>query len=300
MKKWTLLPLFALMLQWLPAQEMNFSVTINTPQLQLTDPAVFENLQQLMENFLNNQKWTDDVFEVEERIQCQIQLNIKQELSPTSFQGDMQIQATRPIFNSTAKTPILSHNDTDVLFEFEPFQPLDYSKNAFVDNLTSILSFYVYFILGLDYDSFSPYGGEPHFKTAMAILNTVPPSIAAQSKGWRALDGNRNRYWMVESVMSPRLRPYRKAIYDYHREGLDIMADDAPAGRAVMVSVLEEIGKADKAYPNSMIIQMFVNAKSQEIIEIFKKGDRAQKTSVKRVMARMDAANASDYRKIGS
>lgn len=300
MKKSLLLCLFSLVSLFSVAQEMDFSVTINTPQLRLADPAVFEDLKQNLENYINNTKWTKDVFDNGERISGNIQMNITEETSPTSFKANMQIQVTRPIYGSNSQTVILSHNDKDISFDYEPFQPLQYTTNIFTDNLSSFISFYVYFALGLDYDSFSPFGGEPYFQEAQVILNTVPPNVAAASGGWRSTESQRNRYWMIESMLSPRMRPFRRAMYDYHRQSIDIMATDAETGRAIMIKAIEECGKVNRSYPSSMTMQMFVNAKGGEIIEIFKKGNRAQKATVKRIMGKLDAANASEYRRVGS
>ena len=303
MKKIVYLFSFLLLLfgqQALKAQEVNARVTINTPTLQLADPKVFEDLKGAIEDLLNNQNWTDDLFEVDEKIQVTIQMTIKEELSEKEFRADMQIQATRPVYNSAYETIILSHNDKDITFTYEQFQPLRFSKNLYVDNLTSILSFYMYVILGLDYDTFEPFGGEEYFVEAQNIINAIPPDVAASAKGWRSLDGNRNRYWIIESMLNPRVRPFRQAMYDYHRQGLDIMYDDPLAGRAIMNDAIKKVGEVKQAYPQAMVIQMFANAKNGEIIEVFKKGTRAEKSSIKSVMGRVDAANASRYRQVGS
>lgn len=296
MKKYILLLVIFLFGKALIAQELDFTININTPKLQTTDPKVFESLKESMINFLNNQKWTGDVFDPKERIKCNIQLTIKEELGGNSFSADFAIQAVRPVFGSSYETPLLSHVDKEFSFIYEQFQPLDFTKNSFSSNLTSFLSFYVYIILGMDYDSYSLYGGEPYFQIANDILTTIPPSAAQAFPGWRSLDGNRNRYWIIENLLSPRARDYRQAMYDYHRQSLDIMHDNVVAGRAIMLTALETISKVNRAYPNSMILQMFTNAKSNEIIEIFKNGTREQKSKVRSIMAKVDAANASKYR----
>ncbi len=296
MKKCFLLICILISFKALQAQEMEFIVNINTPKLQTTDPRVFETLKESMLNFLNNQKWTADVFDPKERIKCNIQMTIKDELAANTFSADFAIQAVRPVYGSSYETPILSHVDKDFSFIYEQFQPLEYTKNLFADNLTSFLSFYVYIILGMDYDSYSLYGGEPYFQTANDILNTIPPSAAQAFPGWRSLDGNRNRYWIIENLLNPRVREYRQAMYDYHRQSLDIMYENVETGRAIMLKSLETLSKVNRAYPNSMILQMFSNAKSNEIIEIFKKGTREEKSKVRSIMAKIDASNASKYR----
>jgi hypothetical protein len=279
-------------------QELNFTVKINTQKLQTVDPKVFETLESTMREFLNSTKWTDDVFEPEEQINCNIQLTIQEERSATSFKADLAISASRPVFGSSYETALLNHIDKDVTFVYEQFQPLQYSRNAYNDNLSQVLSFYVYIILGMDYDSFSLLGGEPYFQTSQDIVNSVPQNAAAANPGWQSIEGNRNRFWMIENILSARTRLYREAMYNYHRQALDIMADDVATGRAIMLEALEDIGKVNQTYPNSMIVQMFNNAKSQEIIEIFKGGDRTQQDRLIRLMSRIDASNSSKYRSI--
>lgn len=278
-------------------QELLFEVSVNTPQLTTTDPKVFETMEASLLDFLNNQKWTNDVFEPEERIACNMQLTIKEELSDTRFKADLAIQAVRPVYGSNYETALFTHVDKDVTFDYEPFQPIIFSRNVFNDHLSSITSFYVYIILGLDYDSFSPFGGDPYLQVAQDILNAVPQNKAAESPGWRALDGNRNRYWIIENLTSPGFRNYRKGIYSYHREALDIMHSDATTGKVILSQVLEDVGKVNKNYPNSMAIRIFVATKAEELVEIFKEGSPAQKNTARDVLSKIDASNASKYRR---
>jgi hypothetical protein len=286
--------------QLLNAQEFIVDATINTPKLQTADPKVFKSLETAIEEFFNSQNWTDDDFEAEERINCQIQLTITEELSETSFRAELAIQSTRPVFNSAYESAMLTHLDKDISFSYEQFQPLIYTENNFNDNLTSILSFYAYIMLGLDYDSFSPFGGEEHFLTAQDVLNTVPQTVTATNKGWRQMDGNRNRYWMLENLLSPRIKPFRQAFYEYHRKGLDLIADQTLEGRANMATAIETINQVNRDYPNAMILQVFANTKANEIIEIFKLGTREEKMKVKRTMTQIDASNAARYEQIGN
>ena len=281
------------------AQELDFNVSVNTPKLQKTDPQVFKDLENAIQEFMNTRKWTEDIYTPEERIQGNIQINIKEELSSNEFSADIQIQASRPVYGGDYKSVLLSHADKNAVFTYEQFQPLEYTKNSFHDNLTSILTFYAYTILGMDYDSFSPFGGEPYFQIANDIVATVPSGLTGKYKGWRSVDGNRNRHWIVENILSPRVRPYRQAMYDYHRLGLDMMHTDQETAKSVMLKAIEEIGTVNKAYPNSMIIQMFANAKASEVVEVFKEGNSQQKTKVKQLMSKMDASNANKYKAIG-
>jgi len=278
------------------AQDIDFQININTPKLQTTDPRVFESLANSIRDFVDNVNWSDDIFETEERIKCSIQLTIREELSANSFSADMAIQALRPVYGSSYETILLSHVDKDVSFQYEEFQPLIYSRNSYKDNLSSILSFYINVILGMDYDTFSPFGGESFFQIANDILNIVPPAATQIFPGWRSLDGRRNRYWIIENMLSPKFRTYRSAMYDYHRQGLDLMHEDKNTGRAVILQSLEVISAVNRAAPNSMLIQMFANAKANEVIEVFKEGTRDEKTKVRSIMSKIDASNASRYR----
>ncbi|MDZ4680744.1 MAG: DUF4835 family protein [Saprospiraceae bacterium] len=284
----------------LQAQELTFSVKINTLKLQTVDPKVFITLEQSVAEFLNNQKWTDEIFETNERINCNLVLTIQEELSPTSFKADVAIQTSRPVFGSSYETRMLNHLDKEVTFSYEQFQPLIYSKNVFNDNLSSILAFYIYIILGMDADSFSLFGGDEHYQTAQEILNTVPQNVASSAAGWRSTEGSRNRFWIIENILSPRVRPLRQGLYEYHRQGLDMMSNDVNTGRAIVLQALEEVDKVNQSYPNAMIVQMFSNAKSDEIVEIFKRGTRPEQDRVVQIMVKVDATNAAKYRNIKS
>ena len=297
MKKIGLLLFLAFVGKFLPAQELRFEVSINTPQLTTVDPKVFETLEASLSDFLNNQKWTNDVFETQEMLQCNLQLTIREELSLNKFKADLAIQAVRPVYGSNYETPLFTHVDKDVIFFYEAFQPIQFSQSVFLDNLSSIVSFYVHIILGMDYDSFSPFGGEEYFQVAQEILSAVPPAKASEFPGWRALDGNRNRYFIINNFTSPGFKNFRQGMYSYHRLGLDVMSKEPNTGKAIINQVLEDVAKVNKNYPNSMAIRLFMVSKSDEIIEIFKESTTAQKTSVREILSKLDASNTSKYRR---
>ena len=278
------------------AQELKFKVNItNTSKNQIVDPKVYQSMRVAIEEFLNNTKWTDDVFEQEERINGSIQLTITEETSPNSFKADLMIQSARPIYGTVNETPLLNHNDRGIVFGYEQFQPLQFSRNVFTDNLTAILSFYAHIILGMDYDSFALNGGEPYFQLAQEILNNVPQGIDG---GWSS-STNRSRYQMIQNILAPSSRDLRKAMYDYHRQGLDVMHKDVAGGRAIVAKAIQMIGNIGNAnQQNAMIVQMFANAKSLEIVEIFKVGTFQEKQNILQIMQRLDPANASKYRDI--
>lgn len=278
------------------AQELEVNVTVNTQKLQQTDPKVFETLSSAVREFMNNQKWTEDAFEQEERIQANVLITIQEEISQVVYKADIAVQASRPVYGSDYETPLINYIDKGVVFSYEPFQPIQFSRNRFNDNLSSALAFYAYIILGLDYDSFSLYGGEPHFQAAFDIVNSIPESAAAASPGWRAVDGDPSRYYLIENLTAARVRPLRQAWYEYHRQGLDMAASDVGTCRAIIAASMEQVREVNQAYPNAMIIQIFSDTKADEVMEIFKNGTPQEKNTVVQVMTRIDASNASKYR----
>lgn len=299
MKKISLVIVLLSTMLSLSAQELNCNVKINTQKLQTVDAKVFETLEQTVREFLNNQKWTNDVFETEERINCNVVITIQEESSPTSFKADLAIQASRPIYNADSESPLFNHLDRDVVFEYQQFEPLIYAKTSFNGNLSSILAFYAYIIIGLDYDSFSPMGGQEYFQLAQDAINNIPSSSTPSPySGWTSSESNKNRYWLAENLLSPRVKPYRLAMYQYHRQGLDLMASNASGGRAAIALTFDDIEKVNQAYPNCMILQVFNATKASEIIDIFQIASPDEQNKVIRVMSRVDPSNASKYRKI--
>lgn len=296
MKKWFLPVLVLLFFSKINAQELEVTVEILTPKLQTVDPKVFVTLQQTIEEFMNNQKWTEDEFEQEERIRLDMIMTITSEIDPTTFEAEIQLQSTRPVFGSTYETPLFKHLDKGITFSYQQFQPLEYSQTAYINELSSVLAYYAYVVLGVDYDSFSPFGGDVFFERAQDIINQVPPGIASSVKGWRSVDGNRNRYWLIENLQSPRIRPFRQAFYDYHRQGLDAMHQNPVTARAVMTQALSSLMSVNQSYPNSMIMQVFTNTKADEIIEIYKGAFPDEKSEIIKVMVKVDPSKASNYR----
>ncbi len=278
------------------AQEFIFDIEVNAPTLQTTDPKIFTELEGKLAEFLNNQRWTSQTYEEHERIKCNLILTIKSELSATAFGADISIQAVRPVYGSEYETPILNHLDKEFQFAFESTTPIIFTENIFSDNLTSTMAFYAYYILGLDHDSFTLYGGDSYYQKANEIINTLPADFQTDGQsGWSSKANGRNRYFMIENMLSPRSRPYRKALYDYHRLGLDLMHQNPDIGKNAIVDALKGVEKVSDDFVNSMIVQMFANAKAQELTEIFAVADRNQKNEVYRIMTAIDPANRNKY-----
>jgi hypothetical protein len=281
----------------LNAQELNFQVKVVNPQVRVADPKLFQSLETALKELINNTKWTDDVFELNERLEGSIQLTIKEEGGTNTFKGQLSISASRPIYGTDQQTPILVHLDQEVAFGYEQFQPLQFTQNTFSDNLTATIAYYVYVILGYNYDSFSPSGGELFWQRAQDIFTTVP---SGTKKEWQGSElGNQNRYWFVENVLSPRLKNFRQGLYEYHRLGLDNAHKDMNLCKNAIMQCLEHIEEAQQTYPNTRAVRTFAATKSDELINIFKNASNEQKTRFIQIMSRLDPANSSRFNEVG-
>lgn len=276
------------------AQEMNITVQVKAPRLQLVDPKVFKTLEKEIYEFVNNTRWTDDEFEDFEKIEGNLNVTITEELSQTGFKADFFVQTVRPVFNSNYKTQVLNFVDKGVPFTYRELQPIENSFNNYIDPLSSLLTYYVYLMLGADYDTFEVYGGEDHFRTIQNIIAALPANVS-KGTGWDQQGNRRNRFWIMDNFVNPRMKPMRQAMYELHRLSLDEMHRDADKSRAIMVSALTTIDQVNRAVPNSAIVQMFADSKRSEIIEIFKGASRGQQTKVYEIMVRLDPAQASQY-----
>ena len=286
---------FLLLASSMTAQEFNFTVKVatNPSQGRIADPKVFTSLETALKELINNTKWTDDVFEQNERLTGSIQLTIKNEISTTAFSGELAIQASRPVYGTDFTTPIFTHLDRTVQFSYEQFQPLQFAKNSFGDNLTATIAYYVNVILAMNYDSFAPQGGEQFWQQAQDIYNTVPSSAKSEWQGKEL--GNKERYWFVENFLSPRMKNIRQGIYEYHRLGLDVASTDVNRCKAAIMQCLERVDEAHQAYPNTLAVRSFTVTKADEMINIFKNGTEDQKARFMQIMTRIDPANSSKY-----
>lgn len=285
----------------LSAQELNAKVVVQTPKLQLTDPKVFKTLENDITEFLNTRKWTNDVYQTQERIECSFLISITEELAANRFNAQIIIQSNRPVYNSSYNSVMLNYQDKNWTFEYTEFQPLEYNDNAYLSELTAILAYYSYIILGLDYDSFSQEGGNPYFLRAQSIVNNAQ-NARNKSKGWTAFDGNQNRYWLIDNLMSNKFKNLRKAYYDYHLNGLDMLSSDQKKARTALNNALKLIQQVNQNTPNSMIVDVFVRAKSDEILNIFASDEVAppEKSRAYSAMIKIDPANKAKYKDISS
>jgi hypothetical protein len=270
-------------------------ISVVSQQIQGSNREIYDNMQKAMTEFVNNQNWTDHIFKDEERIQCQLMFNITDKVSYNEFVGTLQIQSSRPIFGTSQTTILFNHRDNDIHFKYNDFEPLRFNETQFTSNLVSVLAYYVNIILGLDYDSFALEGGSLFFQRAEAIKNNAQN---AQESGWKAFEGLRNRYWLIENIMNDKYRAVRSCSYNYHRMGLDRMVDRIDEARAVIADALIELRPAYRENPTAMIFQVFFTSKSDEIVNIFSQSFPDEKNRVVSALKEIDPANTSKWDQI--
>jgi hypothetical protein len=289
----TFLPLFVV------GQELNCQVSIITDaRLEVTsvEKEIFDQLKQTIYDMMNTTQWTKDKFKVEERINCNIQLQINSIPSPGTYSGSLQVQSSRPAFNSSYNTTIFNFQDDDIQFSYSRNAVLVYAPNQYRDNLTSILAFYAYFIIGMDYDSFSMKGGTPYFNEAQQIVSNAQTSSAP---GWKSNEaGKRNRFYLVDNILHQLFEPLRECLYEYHRKGVDKLYDDKLAARKAMYDALNKLSKVVTTRPNSINLLSFVQAKREELKSLYSDAEVKDKNDVVSLLKKLDPANASRYQEI--
>lgn len=283
------------------AQELQAKVTVVSNRVATTvDKKIFQTLQTQLTNFLNNRKWTGDAFQPNEKIECNFLLNLDKIVETNVYTASLTIQAARPVFNSTYQTALVNYQDPEVTFRYAEYQPIEFNENRvqgtdpLAGNLTATFAYYVYIILGLDYDSFGSKGGDKFFLKAQNIVNNAPEG--RNISGWQAFDGQRNRYWLMENLTNNRYNIVHDVIYSYYRQGLDRMYEDEASARAQILQSLTQLQSLNQEIPNSMIVQFVMQGKSQELIKIFKKGTPPEKIRAIEVLQKLDVARASNYK----
>jgi len=277
------------------SQELNCNISVSAPQVAGSDRTVYETMQQGLYEFMNSRQWTNYKFTMDERIEINILITIQERVSADEFKGNLQIQARRPVYKSSYNSTLLNHIDNDIHFRYIEHQPLEFADNTHTSNLTSILAYYAYLVLGLDFDSFSPNGGTPFFEKAQTVVITAQN---APEKGWKAFESQRNRYWLVENLLNQQYSGVREALYKFHRSGLDVMHDNIETGRAAIVEGLEALQKVHRQRPGSYLMQVFFNAKTDEFVNIFSEAPPMDKPRVVNILREIDPTNTNKYQKI--
>ncbi len=276
------------------AQELNCTVQVSSSQVQ-SDKTVFVNMEKAITELINNTKWTNDAYDSEERIECSIFLNVTKNSNNTSFTGDFQITARRPVYNSSYTSTTILYQDAGTSFSYNQFDPLQYAENTYTDELTALISFYAYMILGIDGDTYAKDGGTENFEKAMGIVNLAQSSSFS---GWKAEQSDENRYWYVNNYLDQFFQPLRDCSYDYHRLGFDTMTEDVEAGRKKITEAIKKIDKIHSTKPNSYNVQLFFYAKADELIKLYSEASNNEKVEMTQLLKKLNPANSVKYNKI--
>ncbi|MGM0376729.1 MAG: DUF4835 family protein [Bacteroidota bacterium] len=290
-----ILLLTGIMLPALRSQELRCAVQVVAPGVQGVNRNVFKSLREAIHEFMNNQQWTDHSYENSERIECTLHFSIDDVEGVDRFKGSLRIQSRRPVFNSSYKSTVLNLKDDQIDFNFAEQENLVYNENSIESNLVGILAYYAYVILGYDYDSFKSEGGTPFFREAEEIVGQMQN---ARQSGWKAFESRQNRYWLVDNMLDEDHRPLRDCYYEYHRQGLDLMAEDREKGRSNVASSLEALQTVYRRNPGSFALQVFFDAKQKELVNIFSESFQQEKAEVVNILTEVNPANSETYEKI--
>ena len=285
------------------AQELQARFTVIAQKVSTqVDRKVFQTLQTTVTNFLNSRRWTSDVFQSNEKIQCNFLLTIDQDLGNNVYKGKLTVQAARPIFNTTYDSPIVNYIDDNIVFKYIEFQPVEFNENRvqgndpLVANLTAVLAYYVNIILGFDYNSFAARGGDAYFQKAWNIVNNAPES--RDISGWKSFESLRNRYWLAENLNTSRYALVHDAVYAYYRSGMDLFFENEEAGRSGILNCLNFLNTVNSENPNSMILQFFFQGKSNELVKVFSKSTGETRTRARELLTRLDITNSQAYKEL--
>lgn len=279
------------------AQEFICQIMVNTSKIQTADKTRYETLQKDLYEFVNNRSWSNYQYRNEEKIECSIMISLDDPGSSNEMKGQMNVQLRRPVFKSSYNTVLLNYIDKDIQFTYVQNEPLDYVENTFTNNLTSLIAFYLNMFLGIDADTFSQNGGSEYYQKANTIVNTCQNR---SEPGWKSFENQRNRYWMVENLQNSSYAKIREFLYKYHRLGLDNMSDNVEQARQTITESLEVLQMANRERPGLFMVSLIVQAKADEIINIYSQANQTEKTRVIAIMRELDPANASKYQAISN
>lgn len=281
------------------AQELNARVSINHQKIQGTDVAVFDGLQRALEQFINERQWTQLQFARHERINCTFNITVnKYEVNDHRFECTLLVQATRPVFGSSYTTPTFATTDESFNFSYQEFDKMEFRPDVIDNDLTALVAYYCYLIIGIDLDTFSPLGGTEQLEVCRNITQSSQ-SLVLSAKGWKAFDDMKNRYAVINDYMDSGMESIRQLMYKYHREGLDVMAENAERGRAAVTEALELLGQAHQDKPLSLVPQLFTEFKRDEIVGIYQgKANGKEKDDLYNILSSINASMNTDWRKI--
>lgn len=281
------------------AQELKCTISINSEQVQGSNKAVFTTLQQSMEEFVNTQRWTNMTFQEKERIECSMMIVVKS-VQDNMFVCEFTCQSRRPVFGTTYTTPTLNIKDANFTFTYQEYDRMEFQHNTFTSNLTALVAYYCYLIIGHDMDSFAKLGGTPYFQVCEDIVTSAQSASLdnAEMVGWKAFESNRNRYALTNNLMDEAFKKYRAYYYDYHRHGLDEMVNNVANGRARIAKDIKVLKEAYNARPATYLVGTFLDAKSDELVNIFKSGTTDEKKMVYELLMDIDPTRQDTYENI--
>lgn len=274
------------------AQEFNCRVSVIAPKIQSTPKRVFESMETSISELMNTRRWTALNFSPQERIDCNLLLTINEQSSADRFKGTLQVIYSRPVYGSDYLSPVMDILDNDVVFTFLENTKIEYSTERFSDNLSSVIAFYAYYILGVDADTFSPMGGSDLYSQAQNVVNKAQN---ATEPGWKAFEGQKNRYWLIDNQLQGVFRPLRQFLYDYHRQGFDQMAEKVDQGRSACAEAIQELKSVHQAKPSSYNLQVMFNAKYAELVELFKPAPPQERAKVYNTLQIIDPGHINQY-----
>jgi hypothetical protein len=281
------------------AQELYCNVQVSAQQLQGSNREIFQNMQKDIYEFMNNNVWTDNVLSYSERIECNILINLTEQLSSDEFKGTLQIQLSRPVYNTTYESTVLNFVDNSFQFKYVEFQPLQYNANTFSDNLVSVLAYYAYILIGVDFDTFSPEGGTPYFQVAEKIVSNAQNAIEA---GWKPYDGsrNKNRYWLVKNILNKEYSGVRQFLYSYYINGMDLLESNPTEARKAIYESMKSLQEVYRHHPDPYMYYMslVIEAKVTEFVNIFTQAFPEEKNRVIELLTEIDAGNEAKYKAI--
>lgn len=277
------------------AQELSCTVSVDASQMQSSNTQIYKNLEQTISDFVNTRKWTNKNYKEQEKIQCGIKLVITKQNSSNSFTANFLVQASRPVYGSSYKTTTFNFNDVEVNFNFNEYQPLFFNETSFESNLVSVLSFYVYTILGIDADTFALNGGQEYHEKAQ---NIVIQAQQSNFKGWKRNDGNGTRFQLNDNILSPAFQSYRDVLYEYHLKGLDKMSENKKQAKKAIADTVLKMKRVYDRRVNAFLIRIFMDAKADEIIDVFSDGPRINTTNLKETLLKIYPSYSAKWEKI--
>ena len=294
--RYIVLGLFSMWFVAAGAQELNCTVTINSDQIEGSNKQVYETLKQGIEEYMNQNRWTNMTFAETEKIECSMLIVVKQVLG-NSYSCEMTLQSRRPVYGTTYTTPLLNFKDNAFNFTYQEFDRIEWQQNQFTTNLTAMLAYYCYLIIGHDLDSYQRLGGTPCFRMCEEIVNACQSASmeGSEQKGWLAFDSNRNRYALINNLQDEAFKKYRNFYYEYHRLGLDEMSGNVTNGRARIAAGLPVLKEAYRARPATYVINTFLDAKADELVDIFRKGTDKEKKEVYDLLIDIDPTRQNTY-----